>query len=119
MPTDAHAYRFQAAVELPLSLAFQNSDGTVAERSFRVAVVAERVGLNEHEVVMDFRLLESALAASLESFNGHVLQDHGLAGLVAVAKMISEAMVPFIKPPARLACVSLTDGDGRKISLQP
>lgn len=118
MLSESPAFRFQAAVERPVSLTFQNADGNAEVRPYCVTVITESDGLNEHEVVMDFRVLEAALAAMLDSFDGCALQNHDAMELAGVAKKISEALAPSVKPPAKLASVSLKDGDGRAISLQ-
>ena len=111
-------HRFQAAVEQSLSLAFQDKDGRWEGHDYRVTVVTERLGLNEHDVVMDFRVLEAALRSVLEPLRGCSLGELGMKGPLDVAKMIAEALAPTIVPPVKLVAVYLQDGTGRRLTLQ-
>jgi len=112
------SYRFQAAVERPLSLVFQNPNDQWEGHDYCVTVVAERIGLNELDVVMDFRILEAALNSILDPMRGHSLSELGMNEPLDVAKKIAEILAPSITPPARLAEVSLQDGTGRRITLR-
>jgi len=109
---------FQAAVERLLSLAFQNGAGQWEGHDYCVTAVAEREGLDEHGLVVDFRELEAALNAALDAMRGRALGELGLDGPMDAAKKIAEALAPTIRPPARLAEVSLQDGAGRRITLR-
>jgi 6-pyruvoyl-tetrahydropterin synthase len=100
---------FQAAVELPLSLILQDHKGQWAERGCLVTAVVERVGLDEFDVVMDFRVLEAALTDAIEHIRGRSLQDLGMNGLNELAEKIAKAIAPAIKPLVRLAAVIIRD----------
>jgi 6-pyruvoyl-tetrahydropterin synthase len=118
MVSGASPYIFQAAVEQALSLVFKDQEGRWEGHDYCVTVVAERPGLNEHDVVMDFRVLEAALNSALEPMRGHSLCELGMSEPIDVAKKIAEALAPAIAPPAKLAAVSLQDGTGRRVTLQ-
>jgi len=109
---------FQAAVERQLSLAFQNGAGQWEGHDYCVTAVAEREGLDEHALVVDFRELEAALKSALDTMRGRALGELGLDGPMDAAKKIADALAPTIAPPARLAEVSLQDGVGRRITLR-
>jgi hypothetical protein len=113
---------FQAAVEAPLALAFKDPDGAWECRDYTVTVVAERVGLDEADVVVDFRVLEAALDKALEPLRGRRPQEIGMDAPMDAAKWIAEAVAssvaPSIAPPATLAAVSLQDSAGRRVTLQ-
>ena len=111
-------HRFQAAVERPLSLVFQNPNGQWEGHDYRVTVVTERIGLDEFDVVMDFRALEAALNSVLDPMRGYSLGELGMNEPLDVAKKIAETLIPSIAPPVRLAEVSLQDGTGRGITLR-
>jgi len=113
-----HPLRFQAAVERRLSLAFQNGDGQWEGHDYCVTAVAERNGLDEHGLVVDFRTLEAALDSALEAIRGRSLGELGLDGPMEVAKKIASALAPTIEAPVRLAEVSLQDGEGKRITLR-
>jgi len=110
--------RFQAAVERRLSLAFQNEAGHWEGHDYCVTAVAERDGLDEHGLVVDFRGLEAALNSALETIRGRSLGELGMDGPMDVAKKIASTLAPTIEAPARLAEVSLQDGEGRRITLR-
>ena len=110
--------RFQAAVERSLSLAFRNQEGALESRDYTVTVVAERVGLDESDVVIDFRILDATLDAVLEPMRGRTLQELGMDAPMDVTKRIAEAIAPSIAPPAALAAVSIQDGAGRRVTLK-
>ena len=118
MHTAPAPHRFQAAVERRLSLVFQTPDGRWEGHDYRVTVVTERTGLNELDVVMDFRELEAALNSALDPMRGYSLGELGMNEPLDVAKRIAGTLAPSIAPPARLAAVSLQDGTGRRITLQ-
>jgi len=101
---------FQAAVELPLLLAFQDQSGHTNEREYLITAVAERVGLNELDVVIDFRILEAALIDAIEPMRGRSPQDLGMNGYGDLAEKIAQSLAPVIKAPVRLAAVSIQDG---------
>jgi len=110
--------RFQAAVERSLSLASMNQEGALESRDYTVTVVAERVGLDESDVVIDFRILDATLDAVLEPMRGRTLQELGMDAPMDVTKRIAEAIAPSIAPPAALAAVSIQDGAGRRVTLK-
>jgi hypothetical protein len=118
MATDSPRYRFQAAVERPLSLARPNPNGQMESRDYIVTVVAERVGLDELDVVMDFRILEVALDSALGPIHGHSLHELGMDEPLDAVKKIAEVLIPSMKPPVKLAAVSLRDEAGRGITLR-
>jgi hypothetical protein len=109
---------FLAAVERTLSLAFRNQDGAWEGHDDTVTVVAERDGLNDADVVVDFRTLEADLDRALALMRGPSAQEPDLDGPLDAAKRIAEAIAPSIAPPARLAYVSLQDGAGRRVTLE-
>jgi len=100
---------FQAAVEQQLSLGFLNQNGQWLKLDYLVTAVVERVGLDEFDVVMDFRVLETVLNDAIEPMRGECLQDLGLNGLNDLAKKIAKVIAPAIKPPVRLASVIIQD----------
>jgi len=83
-----------------------------------VTVIAERVGLDELDVVMDFRILEVALNSVLSPMHGRSLHELGMDEPLDVVKKIAEAISPSIQPPVKLAAVSMQDGAGRRITLR-
>jgi 6-pyruvoyl-tetrahydropterin synthase len=112
-------HRFQAAVEQPLSLAHLNPNGQMESRDYCVTVVVERVGLDELDVVMDFRILEAALNSVLGPMQGHSIQGFDVDDTFDMVKKIAEDIIPYVKLPVKLAAVSLQDGAGRRMTLQP
>jgi len=109
---------FQAAVELPLSLVFRANDGQWEGHDYCVTVVVERHGLDENDVVMDFRALEYELKNILDPMRGHSLGELGMNEPLDVARMIVNKINPVIKLPVKLASVSLQDGTGRRITIK-
>lgn len=114
----ASRLRFQAAVERPLSVVFRRADGAWEGHDYRVEVLAERQGLDGYDVVVDFRDLEAALDALLAPLAGRLLSEAGLDGPAALARHLLEGLAPTVPTPARLASVSLMDGQGRRFSLR-
>ena len=110
---------FQAAVERPLSVVFQNSTGAWEGHDYRVEVVTGRKGLDAVDVVMDFRVLEAALDLWLAPLNGKMLSEAGLGGPVDLAQRLLEELAPMVPVPARLVEVALIDGRGYRISVKP
>lgn len=115
-PGPLPSYCFQAAVERPLSVVFQHSDGTWEGHDYQVEVLAERQGLDSFDVVVDFRKLEAALDGLLAPLNGRLLSELGLPDPVALAQKLLQELTPTLRPPARLVSVALTDGQGRRIA---
>ena len=118
MSTAPSPYIFQAAVELPLSLALNAQGDSTGSMDYKVTVAVERLGLDEMDVVMDFRVLETSLSTVLEPMHGHSLQDLGLKDLADAAKSIAESIAPSIPGPVRLASVSIENEAGRQMTLQ-
>lgn len=118
-PAPTPSLRFQAAVERALSVVFQRSEGRWEGHDYRVEVLTERLGLDAFDVVMDFRDLEAALDALLAPLEGRLLSEMGLEGPQDLAQKILSELAPKVPPPARLASVSLTDGQGRRLLLRP
>ncbi|MCE1230015.1 MAG: 6-carboxytetrahydropterin synthase [Firmicutes bacterium] len=108
---------FQAAVERPLAVVFQRADGAWEGHDYRVGVVAERVGLDGFDVVVDFRDLEAALDALLKPLGGRLLSESGLTGPEDLARWLLQKLAPVVPAPARLVRVSLEDGQGRVLAL--
>jgi hypothetical protein len=110
---------FQAAVEAPLSH---------MGRDYTVTVVAERAGLDEADVVIDFRVLEAALdktikvIETLAPLRGRGIQELGTDAAMDAARLVAEAIAlsvaPSVPPPAALASVSLQDGAGRRVTVK-
>jgi 6-pyruvoyl-tetrahydropterin synthase len=119
MAGDPGQFRFSAAVERPLSAVFQTGDGTWEGHDYRVEVVAERIGLDGFDVVMDFRDLETHLDRLLAPFQGRLLSESGLNGPLALARRVLADLAPCVPAGARLAEVALTDGTGRRLSVKP
>ncbi|MDP2876366.1 MAG: 6-carboxytetrahydropterin synthase [Holophaga sp.] len=117
-PASSSLFRFQAAVERPLSVVFQRTDGAWEGHDYRVEVLTERQGLDSFDVVMDFRDLETALDRLLAPMQGRLLSDLGMEGPRALAQKLLVELAPTVPAPARLASVSLTDGQGRRLSLR-
>ncbi len=119
IPGPAGRLTFQAAVERPLSVVFQASDGAWEGHDYAVEVVTSRQGLDDFDVVMDFRDLENVLDRLLAPLQGKLLSDLGLAGPLPLARKLAEQLAPHVPPPARLAEVALTDGRGRRLAVRP
>lgn len=115
---DSNAYRFQAAVERPLSVVFRGPGGSWEGHDYTVEVITERMGLDGYDVVVDFRDLEAALDALLAPLHGQLLPELGLAGPRELAQRILSELGPTVSAPARLAEVALTDGRGRRLALR-
>jgi len=108
---------FEAAVTRPLSVVFKT--GEVWEgHDYTVEVVTARRGLDAFDVVVDFRDLEAALDRSLAPLQGRLLSELGLDGPLALARRLLAELAPFVPAPARLKEVALTDGTGRRLSVQ-
>ena len=110
------ALTFEAAVTRPLSVVFQ-AGGVWEGHDYTVEVVATRQGLDDFDVVVDFRDLEAALDRSLAPLQGKLLSDLGLAGPLALAQRLLAELAPFVPAPARLKEVALTDGRGRRMAV--
>ena len=110
---------FQAAVERPLNVVFQATDGRWEGHDYRVEVVTERQGLDGFDVVMDFRDLEAALDELLAPLQHRLLSDRGLSGPESLASHLMYALAPRIPEGVRLAGIALTDGHGRRLALKP
>lgn len=115
----APSYRFEAAVERPLSVVFQRPDGVWEGHDYRVEVVTARQGLDGFDVVMDFRDLEADLDRLLAPLQGRLLSDLGLSGPLALAERLAAELAPKVPEPAFLREVALTDGQGRRLALAP
>jgi 6-pyruvoyl-tetrahydropterin synthase len=111
--------RFEAAVQRPLSVVYRTAGGAWEGHDFSVEVVAARDGLDDCDVVMDFRDLEAALDALLAPIQGRLLADLGLADPLDLARRLAAALAPEVPAPAWLAEVALTDGRGRRLALRP
>ena len=118
-PDPEPSLHFEAAVERPLSVVFQTGDGRWEGHDYRVEVVAERLGLDGFDVVVDFRALEAALDSLLEPLRGRRLSDLGLKDPLDLARMLAGALARQVPPPARLAEIALTDGQGRRLAFRP
>jgi 6-pyruvoyl-tetrahydropterin synthase len=110
---------FEAAVERPLSVVYQTPDGRWEGHDYRVEVIAARQGLDGFDVVVDFRALEAALDGLLEPLRGRRLSDLGLLDPMALARLLATELALKVPPPARLAEVALTDGQGRRLAYRP
>jgi 6-pyruvoyl-tetrahydropterin synthase len=118
-PAPQPALHFEAAVERPLSVVYRGEDGRWEGHDYRVEVVATRQGLDPFDVVVDFRDLEAALDALLEPLRGRMLGDLGLEGPMDLARMLAAELALNVPPPARLAEIALTDGQGRRLAYRP
>jgi hypothetical protein len=118
-PAPPAALVFEAAVERPLSVVFRAADGTWEGHDYRVEVIAARQGLDGFDVVVDFRDLEAGLDALLEPLRGRLLSDLGLQGPTELAQKLASELARKVPPPARLAEVTLTDGQGRRLTYRP
>ena len=110
---------FEAAVERPLSVVFQTSDGAWEGHDYKVEVITTRQGLNAFDVVMDFRELEAVMDRILAPLQGRLLSELGLAGPLELARKLADELAPHVPAPARLSEVALTDGRGRRIAVRP
>jgi 6-pyruvoyl-tetrahydropterin synthase len=119
MPQPSAAHTFQAAVERPLSVVFQTTDGRWEGHDYRVEVITARQGLDGFDVVVDFRDLEATLDALLAPLQGRLLSELGLAGPRELAAKLLADLAPTVPAPAHLAEVALTDGRGRRLALRP
>ncbi|BDU71175.1 6-pyruvoyl trahydropterin synthase family protein [Mesoterricola silvestris] len=115
-PQDLH---FEAAVERPLSVVYRGEEGAWEGHDYRVEVIATRLGLDGFDVVVDFRDLEAALDALLEPLRGRLLGEMGLRGPMDLARLLATELALKVPPPARLAEVALTDGQGRRLAYRP
>ncbi len=118
-PAPPTVLRFEAAVERPLSVVYRGADGTWQGHDYRVEVIAARQGLDGFDVVVDFRDLEAALDALLEPLRGHLLGELGLQGPMDLVRLLATELALKVPPPARLAEVALTDGQGRRLAYRP
>ena len=116
---DNRSFRFSAAVERPLSVVFRRADGAWEGHDYRVEVVVARAGLDDFDVVMDFRDLETQLDRILAPCQGRLLADLGLEGPRQLAARIAAELGPVVPDPVRLEEVALTDGTGRRLALRP
>lgn len=112
-------FHFEAAVERPLSVVFRTMDGRWEGHDYTVEVVAARQGLDGCDVVVDFRDLEAALDRLLAPMQGKLLSDLGLKDPLDLAQHLALKLGPTVAPPARIHAVALTDGRGRRLSIQP
>lgn len=112
-------FRFQAAVERPLSVVFRRADGGWEGHDYRVEIVVARTGLDGFDVVMDFRDLEAHLDRILAPLQGRLLSELGLEGPQQLAGKVAAELAPAVPAPARLEAVALTDGTGRRLSWSP
>ncbi len=110
---------FDAAVERPLSVVFQTSDGGWEGHDYTVEVVTSRQGLDAFDVVMDFRELEVVMDRTLAPLQGKLLSELGLVGPLELARKLADELAPHVPSPARLTEVALTDGRGRRIAVRP
>ena len=110
---------FEAAVERPLSVVFQSSDGAWEGHDYKVEVITARQGLDAFDVVMDFRELEVVMDRILAPFQGKLLSELGLAGPVDLARKLADELALHVPAPARLSEVGLTDGRGRRLAVRP
>jgi len=118
-PAPPRALHFEAAVERPLSVVYRGEDGTWEGHDYRVEVIAARQGLDGFDVVVDFRDLEAALDALLEPLRGRLLGELGLQGPMDLVRLLAAELALKVPPPARLAEVALTDGQGRRLAYRP
>ncbi|BDU75394.1 6-carboxytetrahydropterin synthase [Mesoterricola sediminis] len=118
-PASQADLRFEAAVERPLSVVFRTPSGGWEGHDYRVEVIAERNGLDAFDVVVDFRDLEAALDALLAPLRGRMLAEAGLEGPLDLVRDLARELAPRVPPPARLAEVALTDGQGRRLAFRP
>ncbi len=118
-PAPPTPLRFEAAVERPLSVVYRGADGTWQGHDYRVEVIAARQGLDGFDVVVDFRDLEAALDALLEPLRGRLLGELGLQGPMDLVRLLATELALKVPPPARLAEVALTDGQGRRLAYRP
>lgn len=109
---------FQAAVERPFSAVIRRPDNTWEGHDWQVEVVAERIGLDSFDVVVDFRDLEAALDALLVPLQNCLLNEHQINSPQALAQHIFDALAPKILQPAHLSSLSLKDGSGKRITLK-
>ena len=119
MTSEQSDLRFQAAVERPLSVVFRAPSGAWEGHDYRVEIVTERHGLDDLDVVMDFRELEAVLDHWLAPLGGRLLAEAGLDGPVALAQRLLQELAPKVPAPARLVEVALIDGRGHRISVRP
>lgn len=112
-------FRFEAAVERPLSVVFRRPDGGWEGHDYRVEVVVGRTGLDGFDVVLDFRDLEAVLDRTLEPLRGRLLADLGLDGPRALARRLATDLAGAVAAPAVLREVALTDGTGRRLCWRP
>jgi 6-pyruvoyl-tetrahydropterin synthase len=110
---------FEAAVERPLSAVFRRADGTWEGHDYKVEVITARQGLDEFDVVMDFRELEVVMDRILAPLQGQLLSDLGLAGPLELARKLAEELTPLVPAPAHLSELALTDGRGRRLAVRP
>lgn len=118
-PAPAQGLQFEAAVERPLSVVFRTEDGRWEGHDYRVEVIATRDGLDGFDVVVDFRDLEAALDGLLAPLRGRMLGELGLPGPMALVQMLAAELARTVPPPARLAEIALTDGQGRRLAYRP
>lgn len=80
--------------------------------------------LDEQGLVMDFLELQGIVAAAVEPFSGHRLEDISCfdgknASAEAVASLLYEIVAGQITPPRRLGYVEVTEAAGCRARYQP
>ena len=89
MKETSDKYKFEAAVQRPLSIVFRHPNGAWEGHDYLIEVVTERQGLDSFDVVMDFRELESHLDALLDPFRGKLLSDSGINDPIELAQHLA------------------------------
>lgn len=116
MKETSNKYKFEAAVQRPLSIVFRHPNGAWEGHDYLIEVVTERQGLDSFDVVMDFRELESHLDALLDPFRGKLLSDSGINDPIELAQHLARELEKQVPPPAQIKEINLIDGHQQRLT---
>lgn len=116
MKETSDKYKFEAAVQRPLSIVFRHPNGAWEGHDYLIEVVTERQGLDSFDVVMDFRELESHLDALLDPFRGKLLSDSGIKDPIELAQHLARELEKQVPHPAQIKEINLIDGHQQRLT---
>ncbi len=116
MKETSDKYKFEAAVQRPLSIVFRHPNGAWEGHDYLIEVVTERQGLDSFDVVMDFRELESHLDALLDPFRGKLLSDSGINDPIELAQHLARELEKQVPHPAQIKEINLIDGHQQRLT---
>lgn len=116
MKETSNKYKFEAAVQRPLSIVFRHPNGAWEGHDYLIEVVTGRQGLDSFDVVMDFRELETHLDVLLDPFRGKLLSELGIHDPIELAKHIADGLEKHIPSPAQIKEINLIDGHQQRLT---